>query len=112
MMLERIDATLEGKLFSQVTVNMCGKDTNKIAAKIMQNAATQGLQGPTISPIFGDSSEKWFTVTLTLRTRDLIPAVNYLRSIGGTHIVTSPVHYIYRQESSTYNSLLEKLELS
>lgn len=113
-MLEYIDAALHGKRYHQLTVNICGDDAESIAHKVAQNAVTRGLQGPTIAPIYsvnGDRSGngQWYTVTITIHTSNLLPAVEYLRSIGGTQVIASPVRYVFMESSPTYTKLLERL---
>jgi hypothetical protein len=39
----------------------------------------------------------------------VLEAVDYLRSIGATQMITTPVNYIFQQESPTYADLLRRL---
>lgn len=114
IMLEYIDATLNGKRYQHVTVNIKGEDAESVAHKVAQNPVTRGLQGPTVAPIYsvnGSANGQWYTVTLTVRTRDLLKAVEYLRSIGGAQVTVEPVRYVFLQESSSYARLLTLLEV-
>lgn len=115
IMLEYIDAAMMGKRYQQVTVNIRGDDAESVAHKVSQNPLTRGLQGPTVAPIYsvnGNSSAngQWYTVTITLRTRDLLNAVEYLRSIGGAQVTVQPLRYVFMQESPSYKRLLQTLE--
>lgn len=109
--LEYVDASMNGKQYSHVTVNIHGESINEVGAKLMQSDFTRGLQGPTISRIAdGESNNQtWYTVTLILKTKKLMPAIEYLRDIGSTQIVTAPVNYVFLQESPTYIRLLDAL---
>jgi ATP phosphoribosyltransferase len=113
ILLEHIDAALQGKRYVQLTVNIKGDDEQKIAHLIAQNPSTSGLLGPTIAPIYSpnnaDSAQRWFTTTITIYKRDLLSAVEYLREIGGSQIVAQSVDYIFLSESPTYKQLLTQL---
>lgn len=109
-MLEHIDSALQGKRYSQLTVNIQGDNAEDVAAKVVDNPVTQGLLGPTIAPIYSvNGGGQWYTVTVTINTRKLLEAVEYLRSVGGSQIVVMPVNYVFMPESSTYRTLLERL---
>lgn len=113
MMLENIDAALQGKQYAQLTVNIRGDNAQEVGQKVVNNPLTAGLLGPTIAPIYsphGNShDEKWFTATITLRKKNILSAVNYLREIGGTQIVIQAVNYVFMEESPTYKDLLHRL---
>ena len=114
IMLEYMDAALQGRQYFQVHVDMKGETAEDVARLVMQNTLTEGLIGPTIAPIYtrnGDRNGTWHTVTITVSNKNLLETVSYLRSIGGTHTVVTPVNYVFREESSTYVALLEKLNL-
>ena len=112
-MLEMIDAALEGKKYRQLTVNISGVSPDDVARKIFGHKLTQGLKGPTIAPIYGVEPDadgnSWYTVTLNILNRDLLEAVNYLREIGSSQVVVSPVNFIFQQQSPSYARLLELL---
>jgi ATP phosphoribosyltransferase len=109
-MLEYIDASLIGKQYSHLTVNMSGESMEEVGFKVVDNPLTRGLLGPTIAPVYvARDDRQWFTVMLTVRTKDLLGAVEYLRSVGGMHIVSQPTQYIFMDESPTYKRLLQVL---
>jgi ATP phosphoribosyltransferase len=113
-LVEYIDATLNGREYYQLMVDIEGKNPQEIASKISQNPSTKGLLGPTIAPIYSvKSSEKtWYTVTITVSNKNLLSAVEYLRSIGGIHVLISPIKYVFLEQSRTYAQLLKKLDLA
>lgn len=112
MLLEHIDAALQGRQYAQLTVNIQGKTADAVAATIARNPATSGLLGPTISPVFSGDSTHWFTATITVPEDQLLNAVDFLRQIGGSHIVAQPVSYVFMDESLTFSRLLSQLGLS
>jgi len=118
VLCEYIDATQNGTRYEQITVNMRGNSSEEVGKKVAENVLTHGLAGPTVAPIFGkpmsksSSSDNGYTVTITVSNKQLLQAVDYLRSIGGMQVVVSPVHYVFMGESPTYKSLLKLLELN
>ena len=111
IMLEYIDAALQGKRYTQVTVNVRGESAEDVCAKVVANPVTRGLLGPTIAPIYGTDGEngQWHTVTITMHTRDILTAVEHLRGIGGTQIITTPVDYVFMETSPTFDKLRAQL---
>lgn len=113
--LEHIDAALHGKRYSQITVNIRGASAEAVAHKIAEKPITRGLQGPSVSPIYthpagsAPSEDHWYTVTLIVLTSDLLKAVDYLRGIGATQVIASPVRYVFMEQSETYTRLIEQL---
>jgi ATP phosphoribosyltransferase len=108
-MLEHIDAALEGKRYMQVTVNMRGDDAREIARRVAASPLTRGLQGPTVSPIDG-AEPGWHTVTVIVASRSLLPAIEHLRSIGGTQAAVAPVRYLFMERSLTDEALTRRLQ--
>ncbi|MBN8635198.1 MAG: ATP phosphoribosyltransferase [Anaerolineae bacterium] len=104
VMLEHIDAALQGRSYSQVTVNMRGDSVDTIAARIVENPLTRGLQGPTIAPIYS-AEGGWHTVTIIVSNKNLLSAVEYLRELGGTQASVIPVRYVFLESSPTFNKL-------
>jgi ATP phosphoribosyltransferase len=113
ILLEQMDASLQGKQYSQVTVNMRAGDRNDIARKLVANPLTSGLQGPTIAPIYAshDEDESWFTVTLILPNKQLLQGVDVLRSLGATDVIVTPVRYLFMDHAPTYKRLCEALAI-
>lgn len=114
-LLEYIDASRYARDYHHVTVNVQGQTAESVAQAIVSNPITGGLKGPTIAPVFsanGDSSTngQWYTVTLTLESRHLLDAVEYLRTIGATDIISIPVKYIFQNASKTYSDLVKSLQ--
>lgn len=108
LLLEYIDAALQGRGYNQLTINICGGSAEAIAEKITANPLTRGLLGPTIAPIYSASSAtdtQWYTVTLIIPNKHLLAAVEHLRSIGGTHVSAVPVRYVFQDESETFTRL-------
>jgi len=105
---ERIDAVHQGRKFYQITANIQGIEPAVIADKLTQNPLTSGLQGPTIAPIYG-TEDTWHTLTLIVRSEHLLDVVEYLRSIGGTHTIATPVSYAFLGVSPTFSRLQRML---
>ncbi len=111
--LEYIDAALQGKRYSQVTVNMRAASVNEIARRLAEDPVIRGLQGPTIAPIFGthqDDGAQWFTVTLILSNKQLLQAIDLLRAHGATDAVVAPVRYLFLDHAPTFARLCAMLQ--
>ncbi len=111
ILLELIDAALQGREYYQITANMHGESASAIAHDLALNPLTRGLQGPTISPIYEATPNKaddghWFTVNIVVPSRDLLPTITALRAVGGVQATVIPVRYVFLQESPT-NARLE-----
>jgi ATP phosphoribosyltransferase len=113
VLLEYMDAALQGRHYYQVTVNIRGESAEEVARKVASNSLTRGLQGPTVAPIYspnGDAEATWFTITVIIDNDNLLQAVEHLRAIGGTQSVVVPVRYVFLEQSSTYQRLLAQLK--
>lgn len=111
-LLEHMDAAQEGRHCYQLKVDIQGESPQEVAELVISNPMTQGLLGPTVSPIYtANGNGQWHTVTITVSTSNLLTTTEYLRSIGGRHAVVTPVRYLFREQSQTYQQLLTKLSL-
>jgi ATP phosphoribosyltransferase len=113
VLLEFIDGAINGRGYYQIVANIFGNSAEEVAQKVAANPLTHGLQGPTISPIYGstDGSNCWYTVTIIISNKHLLSAVDHLRDIGGTQTIITPVRYVFLKESITYLHLIEQLSL-
>jgi ATP phosphoribosyltransferase len=110
ILLEYIDAALQGRRYYQVTANIQGQDAEAVAQKVASNPITRGLQGPTIAPIYSaNGNGQWYTVTIIIASKDLLHGVQHLRAIGGTQASITPVRYVFLEHSPTFTRLLEQL---
>lgn len=110
-LLEQIDGAIQGRDYSQVTVNIRGENAEQIARKVASSPITRGLQGPTIAPIYGNdgASGQWHTVTIIVPNKQLQPAIEHLRAIGGTQAIAVPVRYVFLEQSATFARLQANL---
>jgi ATP phosphoribosyltransferase len=113
VMSEYIDASLNGRQFFQLTVDIQGETAEEVARKVASNPITRGLLGPTIAPIYSTNGTgndaNWFTVTLIVSQKKLLNAVEHVRAMGGRHAIATPVRYIFLDQAPTYVKLLETL---
>ncbi|MFZ4814220.1 MAG: ATP phosphoribosyltransferase [Phototrophicaceae bacterium] len=113
LMLEYIDASLNGKRYAQLTANIEGTSPEDIANQLTANPITRGLHGPTIAPIYGvqpKNGRSPYTVTLIVNNKHLLEAVEYLRTIGGTQTTVHPVNFVFMEQSPAYVRLKGQLE--
>jgi ATP phosphoribosyltransferase len=107
VLLELIDAAMQGRQYYSVTSNMCGESAEAIADLVTRNPRTRGLQGPTIAPIYASSSQtpdgmNWYAVTIMIQSKDLVPTVEHLRSVGGVQATVAPVRYVFMEDSPSF----------
>jgi ATP phosphoribosyltransferase len=110
-LLEVFDATLNGQHYYQLRTNMRGESPEKLAHLVTTHAATRGLQGPTIAPVFSSTpdADHWFTVTVIVPSKQLMEAVAHLRKIGGAQTTVLPVKHVFMAQSPSYQKLRELL---
>ncbi len=114
ILIEYVDATQHGRGYFQLVANIKGESAEEIAEKVASNPITRGLQGPTISQIYPtlnqhETNENWFTVTIIVANAHLLPAMEHIRSIGGSQTIVSPVRYIFLEQSPIFQQLLKML---
>jgi ATP phosphoribosyltransferase len=90
---------------------MRGESPQAIAERMFALDTLGGLQGPTVSPVVvrGENGG-WYAVHIVVRRDRLFEAVADLRSIGGSGVVVTPVVYIFEEEPSRCQAMLEALE--
>lgn len=108
-LLEYTEAYLRGQENYMIIANMRGDSPEAIARSLFARPDLGGLQGPTIAPVITRAGERWHSVTIVVHKDRLIPAVNALRSIGGSGVIVSPVTYIFEEEPERARRLNENL---
>ena len=101
-LLELIDAALQGRERYLLSANLSGNDPAQLARQIMDNPVTRGLEGPTLAPTWNISGQQGYALTLVISADQLLPAVEYLRSIGGRQASARPLRYVFLEESPTW----------
>lgn len=115
VMTEYMDAALNGRGYYQITVDVQGDTPDDVAKQVTRSPITRGLLGPTVAPIYqanGAQTQQWHTVTLVVAQKQLLQAVEHIRAIGGQHAIVTPVRYIFLEQSSTHQRLLQQLGLT
>jgi ATP phosphoribosyltransferase len=111
LLLEYIEAHLRAEDHLAVFANMRGESPQAIAERMFALDTLGGLQGPTISPVIVQGENGgWYAVHIVVRRDCLFEAVADLRSIGGSGVVVAPVAYIFEEEPSRCQAMLEALE--
>lgn len=117
-LIELIEGRRRGRLFYTLTANIAGGSTEEVGQRVTARPELAGLQGPTISPVWDKhaathdhDSERWYAVNVVVPQNELIPALDHLRSIGGSTVTAVPVQYTFYAQSEAYMRLLERLEI-
>ncbi|NJP06863.1 MAG: ATP phosphoribosyltransferase [Chloroflexaceae bacterium] len=109
--IELIEAYLRSKKYVSVTANICGPSPEAIARQLNRDS-TFGLHGPTIARVYGSNAadESWYSVTVVITEKSIMPTVDHLRRAGGKDITVLPITYFFESASSTYERLLKALQ--
>jgi ATP phosphoribosyltransferase len=88
---------------------MRGESKEQIIKAIFSKKGLEGLQGPTISPVFTKSGERMYAIHVIVEKIKLKQAINNLRAIGGSGVVVVPSLYIFEEEPLKYKELKKKI---
>ena len=80
-----------------------------MAAHVAQRPEVAGLTGPTISRVYSRDEETWYAVTTVVPRERLLEAVDHLRQIGGSGITVFQAHYVFQDQCSSYETMLQAL---
>lgn len=114
-LLERLDAHLKAEDFYSVIANMRGNSPEEVAALLMAQPGLQGLQGPTISPVYGPAGDGaavthgFYACVICVKKKNLYPSVKAIQKIGGSGVLVQPMTYIFDEEPLRWQRLLENL---
>jgi len=114
-LLERLDAHLKAEEYYSVIANMRGNSPEEVAALLMAQPGLQGLQGPTISPVYGPADGKggvghgFYACVICVSKKNLYPSVKAIQKIGGSGVLVQPMTYIFDEEPLRWQRLLENL---
>ena len=106
--LERLEAHLKAEDFFFVTTNIKAETESEIA-KLMTENGIGGLEGPTVSKVFGRENNL-FAASICVKRSDLHETIKVLRGMGGTGVLVSELTYIFDEEPWRWTELLKKLE--
>lgn len=117
-LIERFDAHLKAEMYYSVIANMRGTSPEDVATRLLSCQGLQGLQGPTISPVYnmnGSSSAAQhgvYAATICVSKKSLYGAVKELQKLGGSGVLVQPMTYIFDEEPTRWRALLGKLGIS
>ncbi len=112
--LERIEARRRARGYDQVIANVPGASLDAVGEQIVAVPELAGLRGPTIAPVYDKTGERdgrdgWYSVSLIVRSDQMLRVVDHLRAIGSTGIVVLPVHYVFGDRSDAFTRLQARL---
>ena len=108
--LENIEGYLRAQEYSTITANVPGDSPKDVASKMLSQPHLLGIQGPTIAPVFSNSSEDWFSVTILVKSSLIPEVVESFRNLNGNGIAVSRHQYLFQRESDAYQSLIVKIK--
>ena len=110
--LEFVDAHLDGSKAVTLTANVAGESEEQIAKLVMNQTELAGVEGPTVSRLYSKSKNdlaSWYAVSVTVRSRSLLAAVDHFRSIGASSVIARPASYVFHEFSASHRKLLDQL---
>jgi len=125
--MEFAEAHLRSKRYRTLTANVRGESAPEVAAHVIQQVATAGALGPTVSPVFPKTPEGsdartgpvitaletgWYAVSIVVEEQLLLPAIDHLRRAGSGGITVGTPEYVFESASRAYVALLDTLGLS
>lgn len=114
-MLERLEAHLKAVGEFRVTAHMRGNSAQEVAEKIFMQTDFPGFQGPTVSPVHwennGEVKVGYYAIVICVPKHQLYNSVCQLRAAGGSGVLVSPLTYIFDEEPSRWQKLLDQLNL-
>lgn len=77
----RAQAHLTAERFYSVVANMRGDSAGGVAARVLSCPGLQGLQGPTVAPVYAPDGSTSFSATICVPKAQLYASVKALRSV-------------------------------
>ena len=108
-LLEHIEGHLLARDFFSITANIKGNSPEEVAAHVTQRPQLSGLKGPTIAKVYTDDGQSWYAVTTVVPRDRLLEAVDHLRQIGGGSVTVHQAHYVFQEQGTSYQALLQSL---
>jgi ATP phosphoribosyltransferase len=110
-LIERIEAHRASGAYQRVSANVAGESEEAVAKRVLEKPEAAGLQGPTVSRVYGPGGKPLFAVTAVVRREHLTRVVDHLRVIGGSSVTVSGVDYVFGPASTVYRDLRAALGL-
>ena len=108
-MLERIEALLRARDYQRITANIRGESAADVAQLVMADERFKGIQGPTVSDVYGGDGGRWFAVQVVVHRDDLTRAVDHFRTLGCSSITANDAAYVFRDRCEAYDRLAQVL---
>lgn len=109
-LLEMIEARMRAEDYVRITANIRGESEQNVAEQILTRPELAGLAGPTVGRVFGKQPDSgWYAVALVVRSNQLLPTVEHLRSVGAAGLTVLPVTYVFEDRSFAFEQLAANL---
>ena len=102
-MIELIDLLPSEKKYCQLNATLAGKSAKDIVSTLFKHSTPQGVEVPSISPVYAMEKGKilqgeWFTITIILEKEKILKTVRHFRKAGAIQVIVTPVMYIFFDE--------------
>lgn len=110
LLLEYVEAYIRARDFYTITANINGSSPEEISENLIKKPEISGIKGPTISRVYSDDNEIWYSVTMVV-PRDVLPsAISHIRNIGGGSVTVAKAHYVFEDQCNSYEELINSLK--
>jgi len=107
-LIENIEAHLNASSYLSVTANLKGNSPDTIAKLVLSEKLTSGIQGPTISQVYSKDSSRWYAVTVIIKKKELLSALQRFRKLNASSLSVSKPYFIFQNQSKAVEKLLGK----
>lgn len=111
-LLEYFEAHQRAAGYFMIWANVRGRSLEDVGERVVTHTTLGGLQGPTIAPIYPNSSTaganpglNWYSVSIAVGRHELSGAIEQLRGIGGSGVVVTPITYVFEEQPSRVAAL-------
>ncbi|MBK15620.1 MAG: ATP phosphoribosyltransferase [Chloroflexi bacterium] len=105
-LIETIEANLNASSYLSVTANLKGDSPDSVSKLVLSEKLTSGIQGPTISQVYSKDSSCWYAVTVIVKKKELISALQRFRKLNASSLSVSKPYYIFENKSKAVEKLL------
>jgi len=103
--VELMEGHLRAEPYYRVTANVRASSAEEVSSTVLARPDLAGLRGPTVARVYNVEEQDWFNVSLLIKKRKLLEAVNHLRDCGAIDVAASQLSYLFDGHSEAYQAL-------
>jgi len=103
--VELMEGHLRAEPYYRVTANVRASSAEEVSSTVLARPDLAGLRGPTVARVYNVEEQDWFNVSLLIKKRKLLEAVDHLRDCGAIDVAASQLSYLFDGHSEAYQAL-------